>query len=195
MRRCLWTVLGLVGAMLALIPQPTGADGQWLAGDLASWNTPGAVIPATPGEASIGFPYCESVVRPPETPEDAQVAGRGWLLLAPYQLGWDISVIQGTRGFDVNCRPVTYQLFVFVDGVFAGTLAPEPMLSRADGALVDIGLGVDGVSALYDRYTPSDGLCCPYEQTRVWFAVERTPAGPVVVPKQAENLPAPSGGR
>jgi hypothetical protein len=191
MRRCLWIILAVMGAMLALIPRPTGADGQWLAGDLASWNTPGSVIPAAPGKASIGFPYCESVVRPPETPEDAQVAGRGWLLLAPYLLGWDVSVVQGTLGFDVNCRPVTYQVFVFVDGVFAGTLAPEPMLSRDDGALVDVGLGADGVSALYDRYTLSDGLCCPSAQTQVWFAVEWTPAGPVVTPRRAEDFPEP----
>ena len=190
-----WTILVLIGAMLALIPRAASAGGEWLAGDLASWNTPGAVIPAAPGEASIGFPYCEPVVRPSETSEDAQVAGRGWLLLAPYQLGWNVSVVQGTLGFDVNCRPVTYQLFVFVDGVFAGTLAPEPMLSRDDGALVDFGLGADGVSALYDRYMPSDGLCCPSGQTQVWFAVERTPAGPVVMPSRAEDLPEPSGGR
>ena len=195
MRRCLWMILAVMGAMLALIPRPTGADGQWLAGDLASWNTPDSVIPATPGEASVSFPYCEPIVRPPATPEDVQVARRGWLLVAPYQLGWDVSVVQGTLGFDVNCRPITFQLFVFVDSAFAGTLAPEPMLSRDDGALVDFGLGADGVSALYDRYTPSDGLCCPSGQTRVQFAVERTPSGPVVIPRQAEDLPEPSGGR
>ena len=191
MRLHVWTFLVLLGAMLALIPRPTGASGEWLDGNLASWNTPGSVIPAAPGEASIGFPPCEPVVRPPETPEDAQVAGRGWLLLAPYQLGWDVSIVQGTLGFDANCRPVTYQVFAFVDGVFAGTLAPEPMLSRDDGALVDVGLGADGVSALYDPYTLSDGLCCPSAQTRVQFAVERTPAGPVVTPRRAEDFPEP----
>ncbi len=195
MRRCFWTILVLVGAMLALIPRPTGAGGDWLAGNLASWNTPGAVIPAAPEEASIGIPDCESEVRPPETPEDAQVAARGWLLHTPYQLGWDVSVVQGTLRFDVNCRPVAYQVFVFVDGTFAGTLAPEPMLPRSDGALVDFGFGADGVSVLYDRYGPSDGLCCPSRQTRVRFTVERTPAGPVVTPTQAEDLPQPPGGR
>ena len=189
-----WTILLLIGAMLALTPRPTSAGGEWLDENLASWNTPGAVIPAAPEEASIGFSACEPVVRPSETPEDAQVTGQGWLLIAPYQLGWDVSVVQGTLGFDVNCRPVTYQLFVFVDGVFAGTLAPEPMLSRDDGALVDVWLAADGVSALYDRYTPSDGLCCPSAQTRVWFVVERTPAGPVVIPRRAEEVPESSGG-
>jgi hypothetical protein len=69
------------------------------------------------------------------------------------------------------------------------------MLSRDDGALVDVWLAADEVSALYDRYTPSDGLCCPSAQTRVWFVVERTPAGPVVIPRRAEEFPQPSGGR
>jgi hypothetical protein len=194
-RPCSWTILILVGAMLALIPRPTSADGEWLSGNLVSWNTPGSVIPAAPGEASVGVPGCESYVRPPETPEDARVAARGWLLYAPYQLAWDVSIVQGTLGFDANCRPVAYQVFVFVGGTFAGTLAPEPMLPRNDGALVDFGLGAEGLSALYDRYAPSDAFCCPFAQTRVRFEVERTQAGPVVIPTQAENLPKPPGGR
>src|SRR5215217_7971588 len=151
MRLHMWTILVLVAAMLTPVARPTGADGGWLAGDLASWNTPGSVIPSASGESSAGVPYCESDVRPPETPEDAQVADQGWLLHAPYQRGWGVSVVQGTLGFDANCRPVTYQVFMFVDGVFAGTLAPESMLPRTDGALVNFSLGADGVSALYDR--------------------------------------------
>ncbi len=195
MRLRWWTILVLIGALPALIPQPAGADGEWLAGRLVSWNTPGSVIPAAPREASIGVPYCESNVRPLGNPEDALVAGQGWPLHAPYQSGWDVSVVQGTLRFDANCRPVVYQVFVFVDGAFAGTLAPEPMLPQSDSALVDFGLGTDGVSALYDRDAPSDALCCPSAQTRVWFAVKRTPAGPVVIPTRAEDLPKPRGGR
>ncbi len=92
-------------------------------------------------------------------------------------------------------RPVAYQQFVFVDGVFAGTLAPQAMMPRTDGALFDVWIGPDEVGALHDRYAPTDGLCCPSAQTRVSFTVERTAAGPVVTPTQAENLPAPSPGR
>jgi hypothetical protein len=195
MRVRLWTIIVLVAVMLAPVPRPAVADDGWLAGDLATWNAPGSVIPSAPGKASVGAPDCASNVRPPETPEDAQVVGRGWLLHAPYQRGWGVSVVQGTLGFDANCRPVVYQIFVFVDGAFAGTLAPEPMLPRTDGALVNFGLGSDGVSALYDRYAPSDALCCPSAQTRVRFAVERPPAGPVVTPTQAEDLPKPESGR
>ena len=176
---------------------PSLADGSWLDGDLVSWNAAGMAIPAAPGEAFVpgDMAYCQPSVRPAETPEDLQVADRGWLLTAPYQLGWGIAVIEGFLRFDANCRPVSFQHFVFVDGVFAGTLAPEAMLPRLDGALFDVWMGPDEVGALYDRYAPTDGLCCPSAQTRVSFVVERTATGPVVTPAQADALPAPSPGR
>jgi hypothetical protein len=42
---------------------------------------------------------------------------------------------RGTAGYDGMCRPRQYQDFVFVGSVFAGTLSPQPMDSRTDGAL------------------------------------------------------------
>jgi hypothetical protein len=154
-------------------------------------------IPAAPGESFVlaGFEYCQQYVRPAETPEDLQVADRGWLLTTPYQLGWGISVIEGFVNFDAMCRPVSFQYFVFVDGVFAGTLAPEAMWPRLDGALFDVWIGADEVGAIYDRYTAGAGLCCPSAQTRVAFAVDHTAASPVINPTRADDLPAPAPGR
>jgi hypothetical protein len=188
----------LLSLMLLLVtPWHSDAGSDWLDGDLISWNVPGMAVPVAPGESGVlaGVAYCESSVRPPETAEDAQVADRGWLLSAPYQLGWGISLVQGFLQFDAQCRPVPYQQFVFVDGVFAGTLAPEAMLPRTDGALADVWIRADEVGARYDRYAAGDGLCCPSAQTRVSFAVERTAAGPVVTPTQADDLPAPAPSR
>jgi hypothetical protein len=182
-------------AALLVVVGSSDAQGSWLDENLVSWNAPGMAIPAAPAESRASIPYCAGFVRPPETAEDEQVADRGWLLYSPYELGWGISIIEGFLWFEVNCRPVGLQAFVFVDGVFAGTLAPQPMLPRTDGALFDMGFGANGISALYDRYTPNDGLCCPSAQTRVGFVVERTPSGPVVTPTHAEALPAPSPGR
>jgi hypothetical protein len=186
----------LAPTLLHITPWHSDADGGWLDGDLVSWNAPGMAIPAAPGESSVGgTPYREGSVRPPGTAEDAQVAERGWLLGSPYQLGWGISLVQGFLRFDAQCRPVTYQQFVFVDGVFAGTLAPEAMLPRTDGALVDVWISANEVGAFYDRYAPTDALCCPAGQTQVTFMVERTAAGPVVTPTQARDFPSPSPGR
>ena len=49
-------------------------------------------------------------------------------------------MISGLAAYDGMCRPLGYQSFVFVDGVFAGTVSPEPMNSRTTGAATDVNL-------------------------------------------------------
>ena len=74
------------------------------------------------------------------------------------------------------CRPVNLQQFVFVGGVFAGTLAPAPMVPRSDGALTDAGISAaDRLFAFFDRYGPDDPLCCPSEETAVSIAARYWP--------------------
>ena len=178
-RRYLFTLLV---ALLALLPLPGRAQDSWLDGGRA-WNTARMEIPVAPGSPAEGMPQCQSLVRPVETAEDAAVAAQGWRLVAAYQRGWGITLVGGFLNFDAMCRPVPYQQFVFVDGVFAGTLAPEPMYPRTDGALTDAGISAgDRLYAVYDRYAPEDPLCCPSGETLVTFSVERTANGPVVTP-------------
>ena len=100
-------------------------------------------------------------------------------LNSAYPRGWGISIVHGTLSFEANCRPVFYQEFVFVDGVFAGTLAPQAMFPRTDGALVDAGIvTANRVYALYDRYGPTDNINHLSDQVLVQFALERTVADP-----------------
>jgi hypothetical protein len=101
----------------------------------------------------------------------------------------------GLLSMDANCRPAGFQVFVFADGIFAGTLSPMPMAARGDGTMFDVYLSRGEVNALFDRYLPTDGLCCPSAQTRVRFIIEWTTAGPVVTPVTAEHWSAPSPGR
>ena len=69
--------------------------------------------------------------------------------------------------------------FVFVRGIFAGTLAPRPMDSRTDGALGRVSLqSPTRLTAEYARYEKSDALCCPSRTTRVTFDIAQDP--PVV---------------
>jgi hypothetical protein len=98
---------------------------------LPSWNSPGAPIPVAP--CMEIDPRCRELARPAELDEDKLVQEQGWRLEGPYQGGWGIVVVLGAAGYDGMCRPVQFQAFVFVDGVFAGTLAPEPMNSRTAG--------------------------------------------------------------
>lgn len=178
-----WCVISMLLVLLALAPRPGGAQGSWLDGGQDGWNAPGSAVPAAPAPLETVDPYCQERARPAETAEDAAVTAQGWRLYAGYQRGWGITLVGGFLGFDAMCRPVPYQQFVFVDGVFAGTLAPEPMVPRSDGALSDVGIAAaDRVFAVYDRFAPEDPLCCPSDKTAIAFTIERTAQGPVVVP-------------
>lgn len=138
----------------------------------ASWNKPGLPVPDTPPVQGDVDPRCRELARPAELEEDRRVRDEGWHLDGAYQGGWRIVVIRGTAGYDGMCRPVQYQVFVFVRGIFAGTLSPAPMHSRADGALTRVVLASeDQLTAEYARYTAKDPLCCPSGTTRVAFEI------------------------
>ncbi len=188
-RRC---VVILLLVLLPLVPRSGAAQGSWLDGGQVDWNAPGAVVPSAPRPLGPVDSPCEDLVRPAETGEDDAVAAQGWRLFSAYQRGWGITLVSGFVGFDAQCRPVPYQQFVFVDGVFAGTLAPEPVVPRTDGAITDAAItAADRLYAVYSRYAPTDPLCCPSGEAVVTFAVERTAAGPVVVP-ELEGAAAPA---
>lgn len=170
---------------LTLVPAvPLAAqEASWLDGDLASWNAAGMAIPAAPDVDSNPDPRCAERERPAETAEDDALIAEGWRLFLPYQRGWGVTLIPALAGHDGMCRPLGYQYFVFVDSVFAGTVAPAPMNSRTDGAASDASLWfADQVSAEFSRYAPDDPLCCPSGSASVDYTIEDTPDGPVLNP-------------
>ena len=184
---CLWTTT-IVVAMLAW---PTTGRGQgrvaaWLDEPRpASWNTTGLTIPAAPNAEPVE-PRCREMARPPQVEEDKQLRTQGWDLVGSFEGGWEMLVIGGTAGYDGMCRPRQYQHFVFVHDLFAGTLAPQPMDSRMDGALSRVFLqGKNRLTAEYLRYAPPDPLCCPSTTTDVVFEVAGEP--PVVIPVSAST--------
>jgi hypothetical protein len=180
----------LVSIVLFVVPASAGnAQSQvaWLdESKPASWNKPGLSIPTAPRVQATIDPRCRQMARPAELQEDRRVREQGWDLVGAYQGGWQIVVIRGTANYDGMCRPRQYQVFVFVRGVFAGTLSPETMDSRADGALGQVFLQRnDRLMAEYARYTDRDPLCCPSRITSVTFevALDR----PVVRPISASS--------
>ncbi len=184
--------IALLVALLALIPTPGAAQGSWLDGGQEGWNAAGMTIPAASSAPAAADPRCESLVRPAETDEDRAVAAQGWRLYGAYERGWGVTLVGGFLGFDGMCRPVPYQQFVFVDGVFAGTLAPDAMYPRTDGALTDAWIGAaDRLYAVFARYAPDDALCCPSGETPVTYRVERDATGPVVVSSLDASAPGP----
>src|SRR5262249_10418932 len=174
-------LIAILGGFVA-IGAPQGQGASWLDEPKpSSWTTPGPTIPAAPKSQGPIDSRCRALARPPQTDEDKHVRDQGWDLVGAYQGGWHIRVIRGTASYDGMCRPRQYQAFVFVRGVFAGTLSPQPMDSRSDGALGQVFLKSEKqLIAEYARYDKSDPLCCPSRTTRVVFDIGNE--GPVVRP-------------
>jgi hypothetical protein len=156
---------GIIGAQ--------GKGAVWLdEAKAAAWNKAGSSVPAAPKIEADVDSRCREQARPPQLEEDKQVRDRGWNLVGAYQGGWQILVIQGTAGYDGMCRPRQFQGFVFVRGVFAGTLSPHPMDSRSDGVLGRVFLSSGSqLLAEYERYAAKDPLCCPSRTTSVTFEI------------------------
>jgi len=151
-----------------------------------SWNTADSAIPTAPKIEGTVDPRCRQLARPPQLEEDKGLHDRGWDLVGAFHGGWQILVIRGTAGYDGMCRPRQYQDFVFVRGVFAGTLSPHPADSRTDGAPGHVFLE-DGTRLIaeYARYAAADPACCPSRTTTVTFEVAGDP--PVVRPLSAST--------
>jgi hypothetical protein len=192
--------LGLVTTLLVAAlsafgpPRSARADGAWLdqqplpVWNLAGQSVPRAVPPATPGAIN---PRCLEAPRQPASGEERQVAAAGWRLTAEPRTGPGITVVGGHTDFDGMCRPFAYQAFVFVDGVYAGTLSPLLMNSREDGILSEALLTeADRPRARFARYRPSDPLCCPSALSEVRYEVERTKAGPRLLAVAASTGPS-----
>lgn len=181
-----------IGALAVVLALPlAGAIAQgtsWLDGDMAPWNTAGMAVPQAPQIEGNSDPRCAENERPAETPEDQQLTAAGWRLFRAYQRGWGISLVPALSAYDGMCRPLGYQWFVFVDGTFAGTISPQPMDSRTDGAATDAVLySADNLNATYLRYAPDDPLCCASGSDSVQFTIERSANGAVLVPQRAPS--------
>jgi heat shock protein HslJ len=142
-----------------------------------SWNTPGAAVPSPPKMDRPVDPRCRALTRAPESEADRRLTDLGWDLIGGYQGGWGILVIQAAAGYDGMCRPQASQDFVFLRGVFVGTLSPGTMDARADAALNRVTLQGDRrLVAEYARYSAADALCCPSRTTSVVFEIGADPA-------------------
>ena len=166
----------------------SGSAGSWLEQQpLAGWNTPGGALPQAPSmpesrEAVIK--RCQ-LTPPQSTGAEKALAAAGWI---PF---WnvdrqlirdDIEIVGGMASADSACQPATYNLFVFVGGQFAGTLAPEPMTTGRDGAAGAVRLQPQIVSAEFSRYANSDTPCCPSSRVTVRYQIERGNKGATVKP-------------
>ncbi|RPI50085.1 MAG: LppP/LprE family lipoprotein [Acidobacteria bacterium] len=175
----------LGGVLLAQTPEPT-----WLDRPLSNWNVPARALPAAkPADESIA----ELSARCSYTPLLRTTAGEralveaGWVPFRMFDrqiVQRDVEIIGGLAGADGMCRPMDFNVFVFVKERFAGTLSPQVMESRSDGSIGGaIRLAEDDrMSAGFARYTDKDALCCPSSHVTVRYRLDRQAMPPVVVP-------------
>jgi LppP/LprE lipoprotein/Immunoglobulin-like domain of bacterial spore germination len=150
-----------------------------------NWNGPRNPLPVAPPPPSAAppDPRCLETLRPPETAEDQQVSAAGWGLVGQFTGGWGLRIVAGQSGFDGMCRPLSYQVFVFSGGTYAGTMSPGPMDARTDGAWqqAQIFSGGQSLSATFARYRFEDPLCCPSGSSVVTYNLDRSGEAPVLV--------------
>jgi hypothetical protein len=168
---------------------PQAAASRWLDEPLVNWNTATPAMPQAPASAEGRDALLARCRITPETaaPGAGALAAAGWI---PYrhldrELTQDgIEVLGGFTAADGMCRPDAFNLFVFVNGRFAGTLSPVVMSSRADGAAGAVRiLPGDMITAEFARYTSNDPLCCPSSRVTVSFRVSRG-SSPTIAPAE-----------
>jgi len=175
----------LLGAMVAAqTPEST-----WLDRPLTNWNTSGRAMPPRVGNGeSIAeiTRRCAFLPMKRNTEGERAVADAGWLPFHMFDrqiIERDVEIVGGLAGADAMCRPVDFNIFVFVGGRLAGTLSPSEMASRTDGSIGGaIRFADDAVSAEFARYAAPDAICCPSERVTVRYRIDRKESPPVVVP-------------
>lgn len=178
----------LVVALAAAAPgvaQAPPRGGDWLDRPPSAWNRAGAPLPSAPEgwRDAENREACAVAIRPPTSDVDRVLTDAGWFLFGPVQ-GWgDAVVLMANAAWDGMCRPWRYQYFVFVGGRFAGTLSPDLMDARTDGAGQRITLASESeLAADFLRYGETDALCCPTRISEARFQIVRGAEGPVVMP-------------
>lgn len=190
MPRILSTVVGALVVAFALAPGSAGADGSWLDGPVVNWNQPGMTVPTAPPRDPAVNPRCFEVENAPDSRPEQIVVGAGWTLAGSRFAGLSPEMVLGTSNFDGMCRPMQFQVFVFVNNQFAGTMSPVLMDSRTDGVLTGRELRPnDVIGGIYQRYKPEDPLCCPSGRSRAVFQIDRSGAAPVLVLKELSTEP------
>jgi hypothetical protein len=178
--------LSIASAFVLLSSYGATAQTAWLDQPLTEWNAPGSALPKGTTDAAAradALTRCKLV--PPTTAADRALDAAGWIpqphLDRPL-VSDDVEVVAGFSSLDANCAPAAFNLFVFVGGRFAGTLSPGLMTPRRDAAAGPVRFVNDGISVEFARYKPGDSDCCPTARVAVQYRLDRSAAGPSVVP-------------
>ena len=93
-----------------------------------------------------------------------------------------IEVVGGMTAASPGCEPESFNLFVFVNGSFAGTVSAAAMTPSRDRAAGAVRItGADTFTVEFARYQSGDPECCPSSRDRTSYRIEKTGAGPTLV--------------
>jgi hypothetical protein len=193
MMKCAWLFAGALHvfgiALYAQTPAPT-----WLDRPLSNWNTPGRAMPRAMANGETVPEIAKRCTFLPmlrNAAGERALADAGWLPFHMFDRQYiqrDVEIVGGLAGADGMCRPVDFNIFVFVGGQLAGTLSPANMDSRTDGSIAG-GIRLaddDTIAAEFARYIESDALCCPSGRLTIRYRIDRKSTPPVVVPVGAQ---------
>jgi LppP/LprE lipoprotein len=193
-RRAAAFLLTAVFSAHAQLPQGAWLDTPPKPQPFKQWNRAGDAIPRAPKifrDAEEIPRMCRAIPRKPASKEELEVAGRGWMLFGNYHDNSGTVIIGAMANLDGMCRVDLYQDFVFIKGVYAGTLSPKLMNARSDGASITIGFPKPGgISATFNRYTEKDPLCCPSRISEATYEIQQARGKPVVALTGVRTRPA-----
>lgn len=146
-----------------------------------NWNKPGANIPKTKSDTI--YENCQNAILSPRNTAERLITQAGWKLLNYTKTNGKTTIFLAISGTDIKCRLAESQIFVFHNGIFAGTGSPTTIIYRQDGAFRDFKLLTEKTFIVkFDRYKDSDGACCPSASTIVDFKIDTASGRPLVVP-------------
>jgi hypothetical protein len=164
---------------------------SWLdAPQPANWNTGELKVSAAPRLQNTAMAArCSEQERRATLPADRRVQAAGWRLFGAAHVFGSVTVVSALADYDGMCRPMQFQAFVFAGDRYAGSIAPQVMNSRTDGALTRLEVTRENqISAEFARYTKDDALCCPSSATRVIYELQQSPGPPRLTPVRAISV-------
>ena len=170
------------------------AGASWLDRPMTSWNQPASVVAAAPAgtesQGALQRRCGSSSLSSSTTAETLRKAGWVPFLHFDRAIARDgVEVIGGMTTAGPGCEPTVFNLFVFVDGRFTGTISPAVMTQSRDGVAGAVRVtGPDSLTAEFARYTPKDTECCPSSRVRVTYRIERTGSQAALVPLDMRTL-------
>ena len=170
------------------------AGASWLDRPMTSWNPPASVVPAaqagTESQGALQRRCGSNALSSSTTAEMLRTAGWVPFLHFDSAIARDgVEVIGGMTTAGPGCEPTIFNLFVFVDGRFAGTISPAVMTQSRDGVAGAVRLTApDSLTAEFARYTPNDTECCPSSRVRVTYRIEHTGSQAALVPLDTRTL-------